>query len=101
MKHVVKKVKQNINITQDMNTSYASRKRNHKEFKIGDHVSLMVKPRKISLRSETCTKMAPWFCGSFEILYRVGPIEYQQAFSSHIKGYNVFLCAIIKEICSI
>lgn len=62
----------------------------HMEFKIGDHVYLRVKPRKITLRMGTCPKLAPLFCGLFEVLDRIVPIAYQLALPCHIKVHNVF-----------
>lgn len=46
MEEIVKKVKQNLKIVQDRQKSYASLKRTQKEFNVGDHVYLKVKPKK-------------------------------------------------------
>jgi hypothetical protein len=39
-----------------------------REFKVGEHVLLKVKPKKSSLKLGSCTKLAARFCGPFEIL---------------------------------
>lgn len=45
----------------------------------------------------TCPKLAPKFCGPFEILDRVGPIAYQLALSSDIKVHNCFHVSLLKK----
>jgi hypothetical protein len=52
----------------------------HKEFKVGEHVYLKVKPQKSSLKLGAYAKLAPRYCGPFEILERIGPIAYKLAF---------------------
>jgi hypothetical protein len=79
MEQQVMQIKQNLKIAQDRQKSYADRKRTPREFKTGDHVYLRVRPRKSSLRTGSCAKMAPRYCGPFEILDRVGPVAYRIA----------------------
>jgi hypothetical protein len=52
---------------------------NPREFKVGDHVYLRVRPKKISLRMGACAKLTPQYFGPFEILDRVGPVAYRLA----------------------
>jgi hypothetical protein len=59
MKHAMVKIMKNLKVSQDIQKSYAGRKRNHKEFKVGDHVYLRVKPKRSSLRMGMCAKLAP------------------------------------------
>jgi hypothetical protein len=47
MERMVKRVQQNLKEAQDRNKSYADLKRRHQEFKIGGHVYLKVKARRI------------------------------------------------------
>ena len=47
---------------------------------MGEHVYLMVKPQKITLKTEECAKLTPQFCGPFEILYHVDPMAYQSLY---------------------
>ena len=53
-----------------------------REFKVGEHVLLKVKPKKISLKLGSCTKLAAKFCGPFEILDRIGPVAHMLALPS-------------------
>lgn len=49
------------------------------------------------LRTGTCPKLAPRFCGPFKILDRVGLASYQLDFRSHIKVQNVFHVSLLKK----
>jgi hypothetical protein len=68
MENIVKNVQQNLKEAQDRHKSYADQKRRHLEFQAGDHVYLKVKAQKISLKLGNYAKLAPKFCGPFEIL---------------------------------
>jgi hypothetical protein len=90
MEQQVIQIKQNLKVAQDRQKIYAFRKRTPREFKIGDHVYIRVRPRKISLRMGACAKMAPRYYGPFEILDRVGPVAYRLVLPPTVKGHNVF-----------
>jgi hypothetical protein len=64
------KIKQNLKAAQDGQKSYADKNKNHREFKVGDHVFLKVKTIRNSLKLGSCTKLATRFCGPFEILLK-------------------------------
>ena len=51
---------------------------------------MKVKPKKISLKLGSCTKLATRFCGPFEILDRIGPVAYMLAFLASMNVHNVF-----------
>ena len=44
------KIRQNLKASQDRKKSYVDKGRNHKEFKVGDHVFLKVKAKRSSLK---------------------------------------------------
>ena len=69
-------IKKNLKATQDRKKSYAYRNRLFKEFQVGDHVYLHIKPKKISLMIGSCAMLAPRYCGHFKILERIGPVAY-------------------------
>ena len=56
-----------------------------------------LKPRKTSFKLGSCNKLAPRYCGLFEILTRVGPVAYQLAFSPNLRIHNVFHISILKK----
>lgn len=59
-----------------MNKRYANKGRNHREFKVGDHVFVKVKFKKIYLKLGNCSKIASCYNGSFEVLERICLEEY-------------------------
>jgi hypothetical protein len=64
---------------------------------VGDHVFLKVKANKISLKLGNCSKLVGCYCGSFEILERIGPITYMLAFPASISIHNVFHVSFLKK----
>ena len=64
---------------------------------MGKHVFIKVKPKKSSLKLGSCAKLAPRYCGPFEILSRVGPVAYQLALPMNLKVHNVFHIFVLKR----
>jgi hypothetical protein len=54
-----------MKIFQDRQNSYADMKRIPREFKVGDHMYLRVRTRKISLRMGPCAMLEPLYFGTF------------------------------------
>ena len=46
---------------------------------------------------ESCAKLAPKYCGPFEILARVELLAYQLAFPPNLRIHNVFHIFILKK----
>jgi hypothetical protein len=61
--------------------------------KLGIMFTSIVKSRKSSLKLGSCAKLAPRYCGPFEILDRIGIIAYRLAFPANIKSqmFSMFL----------
>jgi hypothetical protein len=93
----VTQIKQNLKVAQNRQKSYADQKRTPREFKTGDHVYLRVRPRKSSLKMGACAKLAPRYCGPFEVLDRVGPVAYRLALPPTVKAHNVFHVSLLKK----
>ena len=72
-------------------------KRKYKYYQIGDHVNLKVKEKVSSLRLGRCGKLAPRFCGPFEILAKRGPIVYELELPVHIRFHNVLHSSLLNE----
>jgi hypothetical protein len=66
-------------------------------FKTGDHVYLKVRPGKSSLRMGACAKLAPWYCGPFEVLDRVGHVACRLELPPTVKAHNVFHVSLLKK----
>ena len=94
------KIKQNLKAAQDKKKSYADKGRTHKEFKVGDHVFLNVRANKSSLKLRNCSKLAARYCGSFEILERIGSISYILALPTSMSIHNVFHVSFLKNYIS-
>ena len=94
MEQEVSKIRQNLKASQDRQNSYANKHRVHREFSVGDHVYLRVRPRKSSLKLGICAKLSPRYCGPFEVLERIGPIAYRLVFllALELIMFFMFLC---------
>jgi adenine specific DNA methylase Mod len=57
MEQQVIQINQNMKISHDRQKIYANRKITPREFNIGDHAYIRVRPRKSSLRMGACAKM--------------------------------------------
>ena len=94
---IVKQVQRNFKASQDIQKRYVDLERTPKEFQVGEHVFIKVRPKKSSLRLGSCAKLAPRYCGPFEILSRVGQVAYQLALPPNLKVHNVFHISVLKK----
>ena len=97
MELIVKQVQGNLKVAQDRQKSQANLKRTQKEFQVGEHVSIKVIPKKISLRLGIFSNLAPRYCRPFEILSRIGQVAYQLALPPNLKVHNVFHISVLKK----
>ena len=97
MELTVKHVQRNLKIAQERQKSHADLKRTQKEFQVGEHVFVKVKPKKRSFKLGSCAKLAPRYCGMFEISARVGLVACQLALPLNIRIHNVFYISILKR----
>jgi hypothetical protein len=91
------KIKQNLKVSQDRKKSYDDKGRTRKEFKVGKHVFLKVKANRSSLKLGNCSKLAAHYCGSFEILERIGPVAYMIALPASMSVHIVFHVSFLNK----
>ena len=58
-----------------------------------------MRPKKSSLRLGSCAKLAPQYCGPFEILSKIGQVAYQLALPPNLRVHNVFHISVLKKMC--
>ena len=97
MEQEVAKIKKNLKVAQDRKKSYSYKHRVHREFNIGDHVYIRVRPRNSSLKLGSCAKLSPRYCGPFEVLERIGPVAYRLALPTSTIAHNVFHVSLLKK----
>jgi hypothetical protein len=97
MEEKMMKRKQNLKASQDKQKTYANKGRTHSEFKVGYHVFLKVKANKSSLKLGNFSKLATHYCGSFEILERIGPIPYIIALPAYMSIHNVLHVSFLRK----
>jgi hypothetical protein len=91
------KIKHNLKVSQERKKSYADKGRTHREFKVGDHVFLKLKTNRSSLKLGNYSKLAARYCGPFEILERIGPVDDMIALHASMTIHNVFNVSLLKK----
>jgi hypothetical protein len=86
-----------LKATQDRQISYVDKNKTTREFKLGEHVLLKVKPNKSSLNLRNYTKLATRLCGPFEILDKIGSVAYMLPLPASMNVHNVFHVSLMKK----
>eukprot|EP00253_Pinus_taeda_P021156 PITA_21156 len=97
MEEMVKKVGSNLKVAHDRQKNFADRKRNFKEYQVGDHVYVSIRAKKSTLQWSGSAKLGPQFCRPFQILAGVGPVAYQLTLPSHIPVHNIFHVSLLNK----
>ncbi|XP_042451817.1 uncharacterized protein LOC122036533 [Zingiber officinale] len=83
---------------QDRQKSYADRRRRPLEFSVDDHVFLRVSPTKGVRRFGLKEKLAPRYIRPFQILKRIGEVEYRLALPpSLVEVHDVFHVSMLRK----
>ena len=67
MEEIVERVQSNLKVAQDQQKIQADLKRTPKDFQVGEHVFIKLRPKKISQRLGSCAKLAPRYCGPLKL----------------------------------
>ena len=88
------KIRHNLKADQYRQKRYENKHRVHKEFNVGDHVYLRVRPRKSSLKLGSCAGLSPRYFGLVEVLERTWLVAYKFAFllTLELIVFLMFLC---------
>jgi hypothetical protein len=97
MEEQMSKINHNLKASQDMHKSYVDEGRIHWELCVSDHVFLKVKANRSSPKLGNCSKLVAHYCGSLEILERIGPIDYMIALLASMSIHNVFHVSFLKK----
>ena len=62
-----------------------------------DHVYLILRAMKSSLKLGSCAKISPRYCGPFEVFERIGPIAYRLAFLASTRAHNACHVSLLKK----
>ena len=90
-------IKRNLKEAHDRKKIYVDQHRALKDFMVGEHVHLNIKLKRISLRIESCSKLTPWYYGSFEILERIGQVAYRLSLPPIVKVCDAFHVSLLKR----
>ena len=85
----MKLIRKRLLKAQSRQKSYADRRRQPLEFKVGDHVLLKVMPKRGVVRFGKGVKLLSRFIKPFEVLERVGTVAYQLTLSPNLSGVHV------------
>ena len=69
----------------------------NREVSVGDDVYLRVKAKKSSLKLGSCAKLSPRYCGSFEVLERIGLVAYRLSLPTSTRAHIVFHVSLLKK----
>ena len=94
----VKMIRERLKVVIDRQKSYANMKRKDIRYEVGEKVFLKVSPWKKVMRFRKNSKLSPRFIGLYEVIEKVGPIEYHLALPPELeKIHNVFHVSMLQR----
>ena len=69
----------------------------NRELSVGDHVYLRVRAKKSSLKLGSCAKLSPRYCGSFEVLEKIGLVAYRITLPASTRSHNCFHVSFLNK----
>ena len=87
----MKMIRERLKVAADKQKSYTKLKRKYIQYEIGEKVFLKVSPWKKVMRFGKKGKSSPRFIGPYEVIAKVGPVEYRLTIPPELeKIHNVF-----------
>jgi hypothetical protein len=90
MEEQMKKIRQNLKSTHDIQKIYANKNNVFRYFIVGEHFFLKVKAKISLLRLSHSPKLVGRYCGPFEILEKIGLAAYMIALHASMRVHNAF-----------
>ncbi|GJV06755.1 putative reverse transcriptase domain-containing protein [Tanacetum coccineum] len=91
-------IKDRLKAARDHQKSYADKRRKPLEFSVGDNILLKVSPWKGVVHFGKKRKLAPRFVGPFEIIEKVGPVDYMLDLPDELDGvHDMFHVSNLKK----
>ena len=91
-------IRQRLLTTKSRKKSYADVRRRPLEFKVGDHVFLLVMPKRGVVKFSKRGKLSPRFIGPFKIPERVGTVAYWLPLPASMSGvHEVFHVSMLRR----
>ncbi|GJZ21582.1 putative reverse transcriptase domain-containing protein [Tanacetum coccineum] len=84
----ISQIKDRLKAARDHQKSYADKRRKPLEFSVGEYVLLKVSPWKGVVRFGKKRKLAPRFVGPFEVIERIGPVDYRLDLPKELNGVH-------------
>jgi hypothetical protein len=95
---IVHHIQENLKAIKSCQETYANKRCRPLEFKVGDHVYLMVSSMKGMKRFRVKEKLAPRYIGSFPILEKCGTVAYKLDLPPSLAGvHDIFHVSQLKK----
>jgi hypothetical protein len=83
-------IRKHLKVIQDRKNIYVYKGREHREFRVGEHVFLKVKDKRSSLKLGSFPKLEVRYCEPFEVLETIDPTTYMFEFPTSMIIHNMF-----------
>ena len=94
----LKMIRERLKVVVDRQKSYADLKRRYIQYEIGEKVFLKVSPWKKVMRFGRNDKLSPRFIGPYEVIEKVGLVEYRLALPPDLENiHNFFHVSMLRR----